>query len=166
MTAEEPTGGRRAVPFSSLDPVARKEVKLAAARGELHPDPIVAASSIEWARSRLTKKATLRAVAVLAVGSTINAVAFHDAPDGAGLVELWRSRRLGRRIVRAAERAGVELPAWAFISSARGAKIPVSELVTRAGFGIELQEGRRPRRHGRALLRRRQSQFRQSSPDS
>jgi hypothetical protein len=57
---------RRAVSFAAFGSDVRKEVKAAAARGELHPEPVVAASSVEWARARLTRAAGFRSMVSLA----------------------------------------------------------------------------------------------------
>ena len=103
---------RRVLPYAALPESTRADVAIAARSGRLHPDPMVAISSLDWARRRLTPRSGVARLAVIAVAAASSAGVFGDAPDADGLARWWRDRRLARRIVAAAERSGVELPEW------------------------------------------------------
>jgi hypothetical protein len=151
VEAEE--AGARALRFETLGASTRREVQLAAARGELHPDHVVAASSIEWARARLKMRAGAGAATGLALSTVINLFVFSDLPGGGGVAEWWRNRRLGKQILVIAERTGYQTPPWALVSGGRPSKIAVADLVARAGFAVEASDERARPRHGKPLFR-------------
>lgn len=142
------------MPFDGLDPRVRNEVARLAARRILHPDPMVAASSVEWAYGVLTRRTRVRTLGRLGLSAAINLVAFGSLPDGDGLVGLWRRRRLGKRIVTAAERAGFRQATWALMPTARGPKIRVADLAAGAGRVHKASDGRARARHDRRAVPR------------
>ena len=86
--------------FEGLSQKTRSDVEAAAERRELHTDPAIAASSIEWAHRRLARRKMAGELALLAIGAAINAIALANLPEGDGLRDFWREQRLCKRITK------------------------------------------------------------------
>lgn len=131
------TGGdalppRRAVPFEQLPLAARDEVKWLAKRGSLHPDPMIAASSLDWAQRARRVRGRAGFAAALAVEATIS-IALNDASGGVGWPERFAYRRTAKRLIRLAKRSGWQPPAWASVPEDRGPMISAEDLIRREG---------------------------------
>ena len=138
--------------FEGLSHKTRSDVEAAAERGELHTDPAIAASSIEWAHRRLARRKMAGELALLAIGAAINAIALANLPEGDGLRDFWREQRLCKRITKIAARTGFEAPPWALVPATTEARVPVGDLVARSGLGIEPRPARKRPRQGTPKL--------------
>ena len=151
----------RTVPFASLDAAKRSEVRRLARDGQLHPDPVIAASSVAWAYKMRSPRSRLGRIGGLAVSGALGVAGFFvsaldyvpsPGPDVGGWV---RQQRLTKRVVRAADATNYEPPDWVHIQEGRGPRMSVADLARQTGFGIEVaQESsdakhRAGRRHSR-----------------
>ena len=112
-----PGATRSVLGFGALPAPTRADVERAARRGRLHPDPMVATSSVEWARRCRARSLSLSKLALSAVGAAASAGLLGDAPEVEGLKAWWHDRRLAKRILAAAGRCEIPAPTWSIPST-------------------------------------------------
>ena len=128
-------GDPRDVPsFRALPAPTRAEVEQAARRGRVHPDPLVAVSSVQWAQRRMAPRSAVARLAVILVAAASSAGLFADVPGVDGLMQWWRERRLARRILVAARRSPDYALEWERLTSS-GAAVSWIEAERPAGEG-------------------------------
>ena len=147
----------RTVSFTSLDRAAQGEVAALARRGQLHSDPVVAASSVAWANQITARRSRGGRIGGMAfsgalgiAGLFVSALSYvpSSGPNPAGWI---REERLAKRVLRAADATGYEAPEWVRVAASRGPRVSVAELARQSGIHIEApyKSSDGPRRRGR-----------------